>query len=237
MIDRRERTGDLNATLQAAMEGNQANIWTSGPGRVISFNPAAMTCSVQPTIKGHVQQKDGTYLDLALPVLMDCPVLWQGGGGCTLTFPIKPNDECLVIFASRCIDSWWQQGGIQAQAELRMHDLSDGFVLCGVRCLPRAFAVDTAAVQLRTDDGTALVEINPTSKQIHAKTSGDILVEAAGTATIKAPSVLFHNGGTPKKLCNEDLIALYNSHTHGGGVVPDQLGSIDTQTTTITKAE
>src|SRR5690606_4330979 len=123
----------------------------------------------------------GEFEELRIPLLLDCPVVFPGGGGVTLTFPIKPGDEALVVLASRCIDSWWQLGGVQGQAEQRMHDLSDGFVLAGVRSQPRRFTVDTEAAQLRTDDGTALIELNPTSKAVRVQTTGDAAVQAGGS--------------------------------------------------------
>jgi phage baseplate assembly protein gpV len=116
-------------------------------------------------------------------------VFFPGGGGLTLTFPIKPGDECLVIFASRCIDAWWQQGGIKGQAELRMHDLSDGFIFAGVRSQPRAFVVNTTSAQLRTDDGAAYVEVNPTSKNINVVTPANANITAGGEAKVTAPTI------------------------------------------------
>ena len=64
------------------------------------------------------------------------PVVFPGGGGFALTFPVAAGDECLVVFASRCIDAWWQSGGVGEPMEPRMHDLSDGFALIGVRSQP-----------------------------------------------------------------------------------------------------
>lgn len=183
-MDRRERSGDPEETFRIAAEGQQAKVWTALPGIVASFDAAAMTCTVQPSISGTRLKSDGSVADIKMPVLLDCPVCFPGGGGATLTFPIKPGDECLVVFSSRCIDAWWQLGGVQGQAELRMHDLSDGFVLPGVRSQPRRFNVSESAVQLRTDDGVAFVEIATATHKIKAKTSGNVEIEAANI-TIK----------------------------------------------------
>lgn len=196
-MDRRERYNDPEEMMRIAMSGNQAQLWTALPCIIQSFNPEAMTCEAQPTVNGMVRQQDGTSKEVQLPMLLDCPVFFPGGGGLTLTFPIKPGDECLVIFASRCIDSWWQLGGIHGQAEIRMHDLSDGFVFAGVRSQPRAFDVSTSAAQLRTDDGGAFVEINATTKNITASTSGNITANAngninataGGEAKVTAPTI------------------------------------------------
>lgn len=171
-MDRRERFEDLNEALLAAFQGHQATVWTALPAIVQSFNPTAMTCVVRPAIQARVLSKDdspplpGAVFDknnwwwVELPQIFDVPVVFSGGGGLTLTFPISAGDEALVIFASRCIDAWWQSGGVQVQAELRMHDLSDGFAIVGIRSKPRVLAgISVTKAQLRTDDGSTFIEI------------------------------------------------------------------------------
>ena len=166
-MDRRERAGDALAAMIAYGEGLQAGIWTAMPGIIQSFNATQKTCVVQPAIKAQVLDAEGTTSWVALPLLLDCPVQFPSGGGLTLTFPLALNDECLVIFASRCIDAWWQSGGIQVQAELRMHDLSDGFVIPGVSSLvnvPASIATDAA--ELRNTAGTLKVRIKPSTNEL-----------------------------------------------------------------------
>lgn len=176
--------------LVAAQRSAQSKLWTALPGIIQSFNAQAMTCVVQPAIQAFVTTDDGAQVLTTLPLLLDCPVQFPAGGGCTLTFPVKPNDECLVVFSSRCIDSWWQSGGIQAQAELRMHDLSDGFSLLGFRSQPRVISgVSVTAAQLRSDDGAAFVEVNPSTHAINAITTGSMTASAAGGITLTAPLV------------------------------------------------
>lgn len=143
-----------------AFHTRQAGMWTALPGIIQSFDPASMTCSVQPAVKAVLFAQDGTATDVSLPLLLDCPVQFPGGGGFSLTFPVAEGDECLVVFASRCIDAWFASGGVQPQAEMRMHDLSDGFALLGFRSLPRVLtAIDASGTQLRSDDGSTLVGV------------------------------------------------------------------------------
>ena len=161
-MDRREQLDDPVEALRTALDGRQAEIWTALPGIVAGFDPGAMTVSVQPAVKGAIVGEDGKARQVPLPLLVDVPVSFPQGGGFTLTFPVKAGDECLVVFASRCIDGWWQSGGVQAPAERRMHDLSDGFAIVGVRSQPRVLpAVNPENVQLRSDDGADFVEITP----------------------------------------------------------------------------
>lgn len=163
MADRRERLDDPEEALATAQDGRQAQIWTALPGIVESFDPDALTVSVQPAIQANVTAEDGSVRAAALPLLVDVPVVFPQGGGFLLTFPVRAGDECLVVFSSRCIDSWWQSGGVQPQAEQRLHDLSDGFALVGPRSRARRVtpAVSTEAVMLRAEDGSSFVEIAP----------------------------------------------------------------------------
>ncbi|AZE53484.1 Phage protein [Pseudomonas synxantha] len=185
-----ERIDDPEAVLSSSLQAAQSKVWTALPGIIDSFDPGAMTCTVQPAIQAFVRDEAGKLTSTDLPLLLDCPVQFPAGGGCTLTFPVKPGDECLVVFSSRCIDSWWQSGGVQTQAELRMHDLSDGFVLLGFRSQPRVIpAISLAATQLRSDDGAAFVEVNPTTHAINASTLGVASVSAQAGITLTAPLV------------------------------------------------
>ena len=189
-MDARERMNDPIVAMSVALGGWQSKLHTAGPGIIESFDRDAMTCSVQPAIKGQVRDETGAVQDVDLPMLVDCPVQFPAGGGCTLTFPVKPGDECLVVFSSRCIDSWWQSGGVQSQADLRMHDMSDGFALLGFRSQPRVIGnISSTAAQLRTDDGAAFVEVDAVTHAINATTSGAATVSAQGNITMNAPLV------------------------------------------------
>lgn len=158
-MDRRERAGDLNETIIAAMQGNQANIWTALPCIVKSFNSVENTVIAQPALQAQVTNKDGTYQWVTLPLLYDCPVIFPGGGGYSVTFKPVDGDEAVVVFASRCIDAWWQSSGIQQQAELRMHDLSDGFAFVGVRSKPRAMTSIPEGITLYKEDGLGFINL------------------------------------------------------------------------------
>jgi hypothetical protein len=177
-MDRRERANDPGEALLAALQGWQANLWTAMPAII---DPAKMTVSAQVSIQAEVRDEFGEWRPEAISLLVDCPVVFPGGGGYCLTFPIKQGDEALIVFASRCIDAWWQSGGVQRQADFRLHSLSDGFALVGVRSVPRVpIGINTFGVELRSDDGNAVIEIND---------GNDINITTPGNITLTAPLV------------------------------------------------
>lgn len=182
-MDRKERFDSPEETLRAVIQGHQAELWSALPGVVQSYDPKKKTCTVQPAIQARITNAvTGAHTWVDLPLLLDCPVFFPSGGGCTLTFPITKGDECLVVFSCRCIDEWWVKGGTKnKQITLRMHDLSDGFAFVGVSSNTQVQPqLNTSSVQLRSNDGKSYIELNPKS--------GDITVSAQGgpgrTATV-----------------------------------------------------
>jgi hypothetical protein len=212
-MDRRERFESAGTAMLAMLEGFQAGLWTAMPGIIQSYDATKQTCSVQVAIKARALDKTGAETWMAISVLVDCPVVFPGGGGLTLTFPLAAGDECLVVFASRCIDYWWLSGGVQEQAELRMHDLSDGFVLPGVRSQPRKLAgVSTNSVQLRNDAGDAYVELKQDKSMVLAAPSG---LTINGATVINGQTTINGNVASTGTLSNNGK-AVGSTHTHSG---------------------
>ena len=162
-MDRRGLLNDAEEGLRVAFDGRQSTVWTAMPAIVQSVNLSAMTVVVQTTIQGIVNAQDNTQTFVNLPPLVDVPICFPSAGGFTITFPIAAGDEVLVVFASRCIDAWWQSGGFQNQPiEFRMHDLSDGFAIPGPRSQPRVVpGISSTNLQIRNDAGTSYIEFTP----------------------------------------------------------------------------
>lgn len=216
-MDARERFDDPEETLRAAFEGMRASLQTALPGIIVSFDPVKVTAVVQPALRAVQQGADGAYSGLDLPVLPDVPVVFPHAGGATLTFPVKPGDECLLIFAARCIDAWWQSGGVQFPVEPRMHDLSDAFAILGPMSLPKAIAgISGSAVQLRSDDGAAFVEINPTTHKVTVSTSGAVDVTAGGDINLTAATIKLNGAVQITGALTNNGKAVGSTHVHGG---------------------
>lgn len=213
-MDRLERVASLQVSASDALRAARAEVWTALPGILQSFSPEKMTAVVQPAIQARVQQRDGSWENVSLPLLVDCPVVFPGGGGFLLTFPLAEGDEVLVVFAKNCVDAWWQQGGVQPQAEVRMHDLSDGFAI------PRVWSqvtkpgdLSTTATQLRTADGVAYLELGPDGIVLLApkvrmrNTAGDVYVEVDEVQVNLVGPVMLNTGSTPVQRVNSGSLA------------------------------
>lgn len=211
-MDPRERLDDPQEAVRMLVEGMLRGVWTALPGIVESYDPDRLTCTVQPSIRAVWSKADRTSELVDLPLLLDCPVIFPGGGGATMTFPIAAGDECLVVFSSRCLDAWWQSGGVQPPLEDRMHDLSDGFVFVGPFSQPQRPAdVSATTVQIRSIDGSTVIELDPGGQTL--------ALTAPGGTTINANTTINGTLHVTGKITTDDdvqagSISLKN-HKHG----------------------
>lgn len=209
-MDPRERVLDPEETLRMAFEGMLSRVWCAMPGVIQAVTNNGNTVEVQPAINGRVRQLDGTFKSIQMPKLVDVPICWQGGGGATWTFPIALGDECLVVFASRCIDNFWKNGFVAPQGqvgadgkqvntlndppEFRMLNLSDGFAIIGVRSKKRAFSsFDASTARLRTDDDSCYLEFDPTGKKLNGVFPGGITLNGVtidSSGNVGSPAII-----------------------------------------------
>ncbi|HID8817307.1 TPA: Gp138 family membrane-puncturing spike protein [Enterobacter roggenkampii] len=167
-IPTQSQIGGEQQTAQAIADSVSTQMRVAMPGIIQSFDPDSVTCTVEVALRGIVG--DGST---ELKPLVDVPVIFPRGGGCTLTFPVKEGDECLLIFADRCIDFWWQSGGVQETVDPRQHDLSDAFAIVGPQSQAQKISgISTSSVELRSDDGGTKLSLNPSSGAINGTAPG-----------------------------------------------------------------
>lgn len=160
---REEYLADSEESAILQQQALQSKLWTALPAIVTAVDYTKFTISAQPALKGSVTDKDAAESETQLPMLVDVPLLFPNAGGWHLTFPVEVGDEVLIIFACRCIDAWWQSGGVQRCMERRMHDLSDGFAILAPYSQPLASEVSGGfsnnSVILRDDSKENYIEL------------------------------------------------------------------------------
>lgn len=181
-----ERLHSEEEQQRAAAFNNSAQLRVAIPAIIESFDAGKQTVSVQPAITENIQVGEEATKATKLPILTDIPICFPRAGGYSITLPIKKGDECLLVFADMCIDGWWQSGGVQDQMETRRHDLSDAFAIIGTTSQPRKVAAySTENMQIRTDDGKIVIELEKTSGNVNVQCNGDFKVNAGGDIKIK----------------------------------------------------
>lgn len=181
-INTAQLLNDQEEAMRQVLDGRQVGIWTAIPGIITSINLTEMTCEVQPAIQSIIVNQDGVAKPVDISVLPDVPLVFPSGGGFTVTFPMEVGDEVLVLFSSRCIDAWWQSGGVQQAMESRMHDLSDGFAIPGPKSIPNVIgSISSTKLQIRNNAGTVFLGVGTKFAMTNATTDlKSVLVSLQG---------------------------------------------------------
>lgn len=217
---REERLDDQELGIREALDTQQAKMWTAIPAIVTDVDLSAQTLSAQPAIQAVVRNKENQTQSVTLPILINVPIVFPRGGGFALTLPIAAGDEVLIVFSSRCIDSWWQSGGVGAQVELRMHDLSDGFAILSPTSQPKKMSnISENSVQIRNESGDSFVEIDSTGK-IRLVSTSSIELEADVMIDITAPIINLNSPSVVAMNISADTLSVagldFTAHVHGG---------------------
>lgn len=205
------------------------------PAIVTKVNLEAQTVEVKLALQGKVGDEDGGISFVQYPILPDVPIVWPRAGGFALTFPVKVGDECLVVFADRCIDAWWQSGGVQKPMDERMHDLSDAFAIFGTTSQPKRLpSVKNNAVELRDDDRANWISLRQGSLDINIEGEttvhcADATVNVDGQTTLNCPTNTI-NGDV---LINGQLTVSKTIIGQGGFVISGGSGATCTVTGSI----
>lgn len=216
-----EVAGDVLSDRQAQIDNKMMDVHTALPAIVIDFDPDTRTITAQPTIQRTFSGGEGMSGDVNLPPCVDVPVVFPMGGGYELTFPIKAGDECLLIFAERCIDGWFGSGAPTPPADFRQHDLSDAIAYVGMQSLPKIvepvwmegielhgkgnhIRIDKESIEAKTKSGTT-VKLNPSS--INMQAAGATLTLSGGGLNCSVPIT------APNLITSKMNV---NTHVHGG---------------------
>lgn len=121
--------GGLLDLIDAVVRGRVAAVETSMPGVVAAFDASASPprVDVRLAVKGlEVANSDGDLESYEMPTLRDVPVLYPGGGGASIYWPLEVGDPVTVIFFARDTDNALETGEAHTEpASPRRHDLMD----------------------------------------------------------------------------------------------------------------
>lgn len=121
-------TPTLAQVIRDAIEARLAEVHTSIPAQIVSFDDATCLATVQPCLK-RKYTVDNELVDL--PKIVNVPVVMPRGGGAVIMFDLQPGDYVLLVFAERSIDKWITSGGKVDPKDPRKHQLSDAFAIPG----------------------------------------------------------------------------------------------------------
>lgn len=198
--------------VQTMIDRSLTETHTCLPGIVESFDEATQLAKVNPAIK-RLARASGS---VAIPPILDVPVVFPSAGGYSITFPVSAGDEVLLVFSERAIDNWLSQGGVHDPYAVRKHDYTDAFAIIGIHSNSRAISsYATDGLEIRNDAGTTKIKLTSTAVTIDISTLGGATFNADG-------SVVFKNGASITAGGNfvSGTGITLNTHVHGSSGPP-----------------
>lgn len=175
----RQQIPDVKFVLDRLAQTIKAEINCVSIGTIKSFDADGQTATIsinyKRIVKGVVDAGGGQSTDRVIdyPLLINCPVVVMTGGTGGITFPIAAGDTCIVLFCDRDIDAWYDTGVTSSVPNSeRMHNLSDGIAIVGIRSKANPIASYEAG-KVKVFNGAGFVTIDE---------SGNITVEGAAVS-------------------------------------------------------
>ena len=180
------RSPELPEVLERLRRKVHAELRVSIPCSVDSYDAAHRCCDCTPLVKEVVFASDGKLASVSLQRLTHVPVVFPGGGGGSVTFPVAKGDTVLVVCSDRSLDNWKSRGVEVDPADARLHDMTVGFAIPGLQSYVGATAADPDNVVVTGPDGSGTVTLKPGGGIDIAAggTGGTIAIQPSGTVVL-----------------------------------------------------
>ncbi len=177
--------------LRAAIKARLADVRTSIPAMIETYDHATQTASVLLAVK--LPKADGTPEELK--PIADVPVCWPRGGGYFVTMPLAAGDAGLLVFCEADFTTWRETGEVSEPPQERRHGLYCYFIPGG--CKDGAELVDAEADALVIGkQGGNVIKISGTDIQIGASAANFVALANKVDANFQAIVTMF-SGWTP----------------------------------------
>lgn len=168
------RSPELAETMVDALDARLEEVRVCLPARVTRWNAALQQVDAQPLVKYRHFDEEGEPVVEQLPVIPGVPVIFPGGGGFRVAFPINVGDDVLLIFSQASLDRWSRQGGLVDPEAHHRFALGDAVALPGIRDFAHPLAPVAADGATFGKDGGLQIKVTPSN----IKLGGDAAVEA-----------------------------------------------------------
>lgn len=171
MTETRQRT--LADVVKAGLRASLADLRVALPGRIERYDASKQLADVAPLLKDQIEGPDGKVTAVGLPVLTGVPVVFPGGGGFRLTFPVQRGDLVLLVFSDRSLDKWLSGDGREVDpGASHMHSIADAVALPGLHTFG-APAADAGTASLKVGvAGGVQIEISSAEIKLAGGSAG-----------------------------------------------------------------
>lgn len=119
--------------LRRVFESRIADIETAVPGYVVSYDATTRTADVQIATRNPIDTVDGSTVNEERELIPSVPVMFPGGGGVRVTWPIDPGCAGLLVTLKYSAQAWRQGSGAESSdaRDLRKHHVSNSVFFPG----------------------------------------------------------------------------------------------------------
>lgn len=143
--------------LRTVIESRLADVHTSIPGRVVSYDAATQTADIEIVILRAEQAESGATVHETYPVIPNVPVGWPSGGGYSLQFPLDPGDGVWLVFSESATSGWRETGEVSPPGDLDRFDISYPIALPCARPSSKPLPAGTGALLTVPEGGSFAV--------------------------------------------------------------------------------
>jgi hypothetical protein len=145
--------------IKLALDARLTDLHVALPGKVELWDNDSLKVSVRPMIKRAIETVSGGSKVEELPVIQNVRVVYPGGGGFAVAYPLSVGDTGVLLFCERNIAEWGRTGENSNPRDRRLHGLAGAVFLPGLRTDGDAITVATDGLTLGAADGSFAIKI------------------------------------------------------------------------------
>ncbi len=145
----------LEELLKRVLAHRLFEVHVTKTGRIKSYDASKRLAEVEVCL--NPTDPMDTTKTVTHGVIKNVPVEFPGGGGYSLTFPLKEGNGVTLHFHDHSLDEWIERGGVVDVVDLRNHHVKDASAFPGIKAKPDAnLAAHADHLVLGKDDDPSL---------------------------------------------------------------------------------
>ncbi len=152
------------------------------------------------SVRPMVNRTHGSGEVVVPPPSLNCPVIFAGGGGGVMTFPLAKDDRVLLVYAMRSLTDWKGLGTPNEDTDSttprdkRHHSMTDAIVIPGLETLTSHGSPNINDVEIKYKGATIRIMKNgdidlDTTTKVNILAASDVNITSATAVNIVAPVV------------------------------------------------
>ena len=185
MQSRLQTSNEAKDTIKEWIRKGGENIHVSMIGKIESYNPQTNRASITPV--GTMTCPD--WQEIPYPTIHNVPIQYPcgNGGKSGCTFPVKPGDTCIIIFADHQIENFLSG---EKSDDMRNHSMNDAYAI------PTLFSASVPTLKSNPNDvclfnNGSLVVLNSSSMTIDLADGTSVSI-GGGDLVVDGISVVHH---------------------------------------------